>query len=700
MDRKYISKRLFIWYAALWILLFIALYLAYGVYFVDTMSTKSKWVGVFAGAIALLVAACKVMEMSFYKSNNPMFEKITKYFLSGSLVFVKRLSKLSLVFVFLISCLLIKPMGNNFVICFVSGSVFSIALIFITTILSTKIATRSSQFYNESDILALKQMHNSGVAISLITCALMIIPAVILFHITKDYQIINGFVFGSVLIFIINNISTVISRQAVQGAQNVVVDNVSELEVNDRRNPLLLLSGVVKSILSVNVLSGDLYVSCALALFSAMAIGGSFYQLMGAFLPIIVLASGIFASLISALLINFKSTNSLIKKLFMSAFFANLLLVLVSYYLVKQWLPGMTELVISIAIGAFGGFVLCFANINIVNSKYRPALNVSNAAITGFIPAFKQMIKESFSSIFSPVLILALCFVLSFVLAQGIQEPSMGLYGLSLSILSMLSCMSIMIGISSFGMTTKNVSIVLDTYGEDICDKQNILSNSLQEYGFYAISLCKNFVNSASILTTIIALIAYTILVNLEQVDIVNPYVLTALLIGASIPFLYSASILGIVSKTARRLALEVKNQIKSAPQILRFEIRPDYEKCCEVAALNSSIQVVIYTLVVVLIFFSVLKFLDIEALMGFVFGVMLSSIGLLYMTSSASILGKSTKKYFEKQFDCSKNFEEYEAISINDAIFSAFKELINPTLNILIKFLAILALVLAPMLI
>ena len=82
MDRNQINKRLFVWYAILWILLFIALYLAYGVYFIDTMSTKSKWVGVFAGAIALLLAACKTMEMSFYKSKNPMFARITKYFLN------------------------------------------------------------------------------------------------------------------------------------------------------------------------------------------------------------------------------------------------------------------------------------------------------------------------------------------------------------------------------------------------------------------------------------------------------------------------------------------------------------------------------------------------------------------------------------------------------------------------------------------
>lgn len=700
MDRNQINKRLFVWYTLFWILLLIALYLAYGVYFVDTTSTKSKWVGLFAGAIALLFAACKFMEISFHKSNNPMFDKITKYFTNGSFLFIKRLFKISLVFVFLISCFLIKPMGNNFIICFITGSIFSFASIFLSTLISSKTATRSSQFYNESNLSALKQMYNSAMVIAFSICAFMIIPLVILFHITKDYQVINAFVFGAVLVSIINNVSTAISKQALDCANDVCCTNIAEFEANDRRNPLLLLSGVTKSILGVNILSSDLYVSFALALVSTMALGGVFYQLMGAFLPIIIAASGIFSCVIVALFINFKNTLNLIKKMFLALFFADLLLVLISYFLVNQWLPSMINLVISIGIGAFGGFLLCFTHSNLIHSKYRPTLDVSNAAISGFIPALRQIIKEGFGAVFLPCFLMALCFILSFVLAQGIEEPAMGLYGVMLSILAMVSCIGIMLAICSFGLTTKNVSVVLNTYEEDICEKENILINTLGDIGFHIVSLSKNFVICASILTTISAIIASYVLSNLEQIDIMNPYVLGTILIGCAIPFLYSSLILNIVSKTAKRLCIEVKRQLKKFPQIMRFEIRPDYEKCCEIAAINSSIQVVFHTLFVVVIFAIIAKFLNFEALLGFVFGVMLSSIGLMFTTSSSSILGKNAKKYFEEQFGCIKNTQEYNAISLNEAIFSAFKEIINPTLNILIKFLAILALVLTPILI
>ena len=187
MDRFEVKKRLIIWYSIFWALLIVALYLSYAVYFVDTQSTKSKWVGVFAGAIALLLATCKIVEISFYSSKNPTFEKITKYFTNGAMIFIKRLFKISLVFVMLISCLLIKPMGVGFVSSFIVGCLFSFFGILISTFVASKIATRSSQFYGESNVFALNQIFNSGVVVSFSTVALVIIPLVILYHITKDY---------------------------------------------------------------------------------------------------------------------------------------------------------------------------------------------------------------------------------------------------------------------------------------------------------------------------------------------------------------------------------------------------------------------------------------------------------------------------------------------------------------------------------
>ena len=698
MDRDKINKRLFGWYSIFWVLLFVALYLSYFVYFVDITSTKSKWVGLFAGAIAILLASCKALEMSFYKSKNPMFEKITEYFSNGAFIFIKRLFKISLVFIFLISCFLIKFMGNHFVLCFICGSAFTFLLIFLSVLVSTKISTRSSQFYNESNSFALKQIFNSSVVISFIMVGLCIIPLVILFHIIKDYQVLNGFVFGCAFVVLLNNVSTAISRQAVESADDVSRNHVAEYEKNDRRNPLLLLSGVSKCILGINTLSCDLFVSLSLALIASMTVGGEFLQLMGSFLPIIILASGIFASIISIMFINFNKITNPLRVLFSSAFFANVIFVIISYFVIRFWLPDLIYLFYPIVIGAFGGYFICFLNSNLLYSKYKPVVDVSNSAISGFLPTYRQIIKESFSAIFSPAVVVALVLIFSFVLSQGLNEPSAGLYGVTLAVLAMLSCSALMIGICSFGFTTKNVYKVLDTYEEDICEKENVLSNSLDGVGFHIVALGKNYINFATMITVVSAIMAYCVLSCIEEIDLINPYVLSSLFIGVTIPFIYSAFVMGIVSKTARRLVLEVKRQLKKFPQVLRFEMRPDYEKCVDISAISSLIQVIISTILVIIISFLIVFNLQKEAFGGYIFGVLVASFCLVYMTNSSCVLVKSAKRFFENQFNYIKNTDEYNAISLNEEIFCSFKSLINPSLNALLKFLVILALSLIPL--
>ena len=698
MDRYQINKRLFFWYAILWVLLFCALYLAYGVYFVDTMSTKSKWVGVFAGAVAILLGSCKMLEISLNRTKNPLIEKITKYFTNGSFVFIKRLFKITLTLAFLCSCFFVKLLSLKFTFCFLTGCIFTFLSIAFTTLATSKITTRSSQFYNESNLMALRQIFNSGIAISCFTMGLSIIPFVILFHITKDYQILNGFVFGSALVAILNNISTIATKQAVGCANEIVCSQLAEFSKNDRRNPLLLLHGVSKGILGVNIPSSELFLSFVLAIICAMTIGGEFLQLMGAFLPIIIAGSGIFACVIVSLLINACNLKNPLRTMFYGAFFANILLIIISYFLIRNWLPGLIEFTYSIAIGAFGGYFVCFIGSNFIFSKYKPIYNVANASISGFVHTFKQVIRESFGAVLFPALIIASCIVFSFLFSNGIEEPSMGLYGIMLAVLAMLCGMGIMIGIFSFGLISGNAHVVLDTYEEDVCEKQNVLLNSVGDVSFQMISLAKNFINATSLITCMAAVIAYSILTYMEEIDILNPYVMTSFFIGAALPFLYCGKIMGVVSKTTERLVFEVKKQIKRFPQILRYEMRPNYEKCVDVAAINTSIKIIFNTLLVTIFFVLIGYKLKTEALAGLVFGAMFASFGLIFVSNSSCVLIKSAKKYFETRYACAKNTDEYEAINVNESIFIAIKDLINPTLNVLVKYLAILALVFGPL--
>lgn len=719
MDRNRTKKKLFFYYVFLWILLVIALYLSYGVYFIDTTSTKSKWVGLFAGSIALLLAAYKILEISYATTKNTALEKVSKYFENGTLIFLNKLFK---VCAFLFGVLIIPYLFLNissidwmpfaihfsknmslsvpFFVCFISGGLFAFLAIIVSAIVTSKTITRSSQFYVESDSAALRQLFNCGIGVSFFNIAFAIIPLVILFHIFKDYQVINGFVFGSAIVAIVNNISSVIARQASQNASEVVCNFVAEIDEKDKRNPLLLLRGVSSSVLGVNVLASDLFVSFCAILVSAMTIGGEFMQLMGMFLPVIIAGSAIFASVLVILFTCIEKSKNLLKTLFGAMFVSNVLLVSVCAFLIHEWLPDFMGLVFSVAVGAIGGYLICFSHSNFIFSKYKPILNVSNSTISGPSSTIRQTIKEGFSGVAAPAVIFSISIILAFVLPGGVSEPSLGLFGIVLAFLSSVSSLGVILGANIFGLAACNTDNVLETYEEDICQNNFSKSSFLNSSVSYIISLGKNYINAVSILAVLVMMISYTLLIGLEQVDIINPYVMASILLGAAVPYLYFTSVMGIVSKTARRLVLDVKKQIKSFPQILRYEMRPDFEECVKLSAVNSSIQVVVNTLLIVIVGVIIAIKLKEEALCGFVFGVLISSFGLIFLMSGTSLVAKSAKKYFISQFGKMNNTQEYSAINLNEAIFSSLKDLLVPSLNALIKLLAIAIMALAPMIV
>ncbi len=697
MDRDKAKLKIFFWYAILWVFLLVALYLSYGVYFLDLSSTKSKWIALFSGAIALLFSSCKICEISYNNYKYGSLDKIIAYFYNGVSLFFKRENKFLFFIAFFIAVILLKPLGISFVLCYLIGVVFAVFCGFIANFIATRAAAKISKGNNVSLNSGFKIAFNSGVAIAMAIVGLALIPLVILYHIYKDYLVIDGFVFGVALVVLFSSVGASITKKATSGAIELVSQLENDIGIYDKRNPLLLLSGITKSIFKVSALSLDMFLSFCAAIVASMAVGAMALNLMGAFLPLIIASSGVFASVIVILFIKMNKINNPIKALFISGFCTIVLFCIFSYYVINTWLMGDLGLFYAIALGSISGFVICFINANYIFEKFKTVKNVANSAIAGLSACIVQTLKEGFVGVFLPTIVIAFSIVLAFFLADGLKAPLVGIYGITIAILGMISTFGIMMCINIFALVSNDIDIVSNTYeiGEEIERDANI--GAIGQIGYYIISLGKNFLTTTGILTALSVLIAFSVSVQLEQIDIINPYVLASLFLGAALPYLYCSFILSGVSKTASRLILEVKNQFKKFPQILRFEMRPDYEKCVSVAANTSSIQIIFYTTMVVFVFlFVALKF-GTEALAGFVFGAILTGSVLLYSSINSAIVSKAAKKYFKDEFINAPISSQYSVLEQNNSIYSLLKDLITPCLSSLIKFLAILALILSP---
>ena len=692
MDRNKIKLRLFFWYLILWIFISVALKLGYFVYFPDTLTTKSKWLGLFAGAIAVLASSCKINEIILYKYKNSQVTELCKYFRSLFFAFSgKRFTVLSLISVIL-TVLFLNLVNAKFTVCFVSGLLITLFVNEITHIIVPKCIARLLHTDDNSLINIYKISFNTSSVISLMSIGFSLCLLTILFHIYKDYQILNGYILGVGIVGIFDVVSLVISKKASDLAGEIV----SNLEYNldEKRNPLSGLRTISFNIFNSSILNSDFTLSFFAVLIASMTIGSEVFYLQGVFFPLILAANGLFASVFVILFASFGKTDA-VKKLLLLEVVAVFIYSFITFYCIKVWFPEYKMLFNPILTGGITGLIITFANIFSMSEKYRPVKNIANSSAMGLKAILVQGIREGVKLSIFPVLVLFAAILTSFLSCAGMESPMLGIWGISLFVLSLVATIGMIIAINLFSCilaSSRNFNnISQESTFYDSSDKIEFIRTKDYISGFGS-----NFINAVSILSTIIVIIAYTVIAGLEEADLLNPFVLSSLVLGAIIPFMLCSYVTGGISRTARSLTFEVKRQLQKHPQILRNEMTPDYLKCITLASRNSAIQAIFYIFVICIIISLIFVFLREEALAGLIFGSLLSTEGLLFILSNSSLALKGAKKYLANEF---KGLDRAEYISLADGhnIIGEFGEIVVPVLNMLIKFMAIFALTLIP---
>ncbi len=696
MDREKISKKLIFWYSILWVLLFVALWEAYVIFFPDTTSTKSKWIGLFAGAIFLLLSFAKNLELSYFNYGNKLISSISSYFKKGLNVFYKSSVKYILFCAFVVGIILYNYLKYKFIICYATGVFCALFLIFGLNSLCSEANAKITYAINNNSKSIFRLLFSSGVLVGGFSIGLSISLIVILFHIFKDYQIINGFCLGLCVVVFLNTTICAISKKAALCANHAFLDTEDELIKHDKRNPLLLVLGVSNANFSINSVALEMTNAFIAIMVASMTAGGYCYNLMGAFLPIVVAGSGIFSCVLVILLKKIRSSQNPTKTMFLQSFMSCVLMGLISSYVIKTWFPQDLKILYPILIGSFGGLILTFLNFRQIEYRNKLAKALSNSASNGVFSLFFKLFCESSNGAFLPCLIFALIIISSFLTGYGVDAPAFGIFSITLSVLAFVSCVGVILSFSIFALGTNSANAINDTFEDELTKNHNI--NLFSQNVHNLMVLGKNFINSITILGAIGILIGYTILVEIDEVDILNPYVLGALLVGVSVPFAFCSWIVKAANKSTLRLVFEAKKHFKHFPQILSFQMRPDYENFAKILANSSSFHSLTIFALLVVLFSLIAKNLMQEALMGFVLSVILSSLGLVFLLNNGQNLIFAAKKYFSYEYENAKYTNEYGMISQGEKLLRILGDLLIPSINSLLIFLSILALAVAPM--
>jgi K(+)-stimulated pyrophosphate-energized sodium pump len=325
-----------------------------------------------------------------------------------------------------------------------------------------------------------------------------------------------------------------------------------------------------------------------------------------------------------------------------------------------------------------------------------PVLSIIRQSGTGAATNIIAGLSVGFISTMLPTLVLVGGIIISFEVA--------GLYGVAMAASSMMATTGMQLAIDAFGPIADNAGGIaeMSELDKSIREKTDVLD----AVGNTTAAIGKGFAIASAALTSLALFAAYMSITGITAIDISNPRVLGGLLIGAMIPYVFSAMTMSAVGNAANSMIEEVRRQFRTIPGLLQGKegVEPDYEKCVEIstrAAIGQMIVpglIALVTPVVVGFTFSS----EPAVLGGLIAGVTVSGVLMAIFQSNAGGAWDNAKKSFEKGVEINgqiykKGTEPHKAAVTGDTVGDPFKDTSGPSMNILIKLMSIVAVVIAP---
>jgi len=338
----------------------------------------------------------------------------------------------------------------------------------------------------------------------------------------------------------------------------------------------------------------------------------------------------------------------------------------------------------SIILGVIAGLVTGLSVVYYTSYSCKPTRNVSEASTRGAALVVLRGMSNGMISTLIPVVTIAVVMILSF--------NSGGMYGIAITAVSMLSIVGVTLASTIYGSISDNASGI-----NEICkmERNRKITDTLDAAGNTTAAIGKGFAIGSAALTTLALLASFMLIAKIEVIDIFKVTNLAVLFIGATLPFMFSSIVINSVAATAEKIVEEVRRQFRSG-QVMAGKKKPNYEKVIEIATSSSlksmflpSILVVITTVVIGIIF-------GVESLASFIVGVTATSFLLGLFMANAGGSYDNAKKYIEKGNYGGKGSEAHKAAVVGDTVGDPLKDTAGPSLNILLKLVAVTSLLLA----
>ena len=721
------------------------------------------WIGFLGAAAAILFAWLQSRRVLAFSEGSDAMKKIASAIRSGANAYLShQYATVAKVFVVVFILLLVMAFGTGGAMlskftpfAFLTGGIWSMLAGLVGMKIATNSNARTAQAASESLNKGLRVAFSSGSVMGFTVVGLGMLDISIWVVILRlgagiddpvtlgNIMVMNGM--GASFMALFARVGGGIYTKAADVGADLVGKVEAGIPEDDPRNPATIADNVGDNVGDVAGMGADLYESYCGSILATAALGAAAFasadgmamQLRAVLAPMLIAAVGILLSIVGIFLVRTKegaSMRELLRSLGVGVNFSSALIALATFgilYLlgIENWIG----LSFSVITGLLAGIIIGQATEYYTSHSYKPTQKIAGSAQTGPATVIIAGIGSGMISTAVPVLTIGVAIILAYLCAIGFdmehimsaQSMSLGLYGIGIAAVGMLSTLGITLATDAYGPIADNAggNAEMSGLGPEVRKR----TDALDALGNTTAATGKGFAIGSAALTALALLASYieeirigllhngvtaldlpngttqlvekaSLLDFMEyyHVSLMNPTVLIGVFVGAMMSFLFCGLTMNAVGRAAQSMVNEVRRQIREIKGILTGEGTPDYARCVEISTRGAQREMLLPSLLAIVVPVVVGLVFGVAGVMGLLVGGLSSGFVLAVFMANAGGAWDNAKKMVEEGHFGGKGSDCHKATVVGDTVGDPFKDTSGPSLNILIKLMSMVSIVMA----